>query len=156
MKKYLISISAITLSLFMMSALASHKPSLENQRIDVIIQYVTLLGEGDYHVLPELFTENALVVSSSGITDSPRNFYQKLFTQTLLMHANPQSELIDILPGKLDKSKAAAYFNFAWTNEKGERISAKFLDLFIFETTTARISGLYVFGNTFQDDIMKQ
>ncbi len=156
MKKIFILIFAMTLSLYMTSALSSHKASLENQRIDALIQYVTLLGEGDYHILPELFTSDATVVSSSGITDIPGNFYKKLFTQTISMHSTPKTELIDILPGILDKNKVAVYFNFSWTNEKNERISAKFLDLFIFEPKSEKIKNVFVFGNTFQDDIMKQ
>ncbi len=69
---------------------------------------------------------------------------------------NPQSSLINIFEGKLDQNMMAAYFNYSWKNSKGEKVSAKFLDLFIFQNNMTKIKGIFVFGNTFKEDIMKQ
>ncbi len=49
-----------------------------------------------------------------------------------------------------------AYFDYAWDNIKGQRVSAKFLDLFVFKKNSSQIKAIFVFSNTFQQDIMKQ
>ena len=127
--------------------------SLQNERMDVVKQYVKLLGDGNYQALSHLFTENAMAVSSSGKTDKPSHFYKILFSKTI---TNPEATLINVFPGNLDKNMMAAYFNFTWKNIKQQQVSAKFLDLFIFKKNTTKINAIYIFSNTFQKDIMKQ
>lgn len=46
-----------------------------------------------------------------------------------------------IFEGKLDQNMMAAYFNYSWRNTKGEKVSAKFLDLFIFQNNTTDYMG---------------
>lgn len=151
------SIFHLTTLLFLLVAISNafsqSNEILQNQRTEVVKEYVTLLGKGNYQSISQLFTKNALVVSSSGIPDNPYNFYKKLFTKTI---TNPQANLINIFEGAIDQNMQTAYFNFSWQNVEERRVSAKFLDLFLFEEKTKKIKVLFVFSNTFQEDIMTQ
>lgn len=125
---------------------------LENKRSEVIKQYIRLLGDGNYKKINLLFTNKGVVISSSGIPDNPTHFYKTLFTQTI---SSPNSELINLFQGTIDHDMLTAYFDFSWKNEKGKEVSAKFLDLFLFEKKTAKINTVFIFSNTFKKDIMK-
>lgn len=48
------------------------------------------------------------------------------------------------------------YFDFSWKNLAGKGVSAKFLDLFIFETDSPRSKKFWYLVIFFQEDIMKQ
>lgn len=135
------------------SLFAKKITTLQNQRLDAINQYVTLLGIGEYKPIINLFTSDAIAVSSSGIADTPSHFYKTLFTKTI---KKPQANLINIFPGMLDHNMMTVFFDYSWENIKGQQVSAKFLDLFIFQKNTPKIKAIYVFSNTFQQDIMKQ
>jgi len=116
-------------------------------------KYIKLLGEGDYHSIPKLFNKEADVISSTGAVDKPDHFYETLLTKTI---SSPQSKLINIFVGNMNKDMMAAYFDFSWKNAQGKRVAAKFLDLFIFEENLPKIKKLYIFSNTFKEEIMKQ
>lgn len=127
--------------------------SLEKHRMDVIKQYVKFLGNGNYQPITLLFTKDALAISSSGKADNPTHFYKTLFTKTI---TSPKATLLNLFEDKLDQNMLVAYFDFSWKNLEGKQVSAKFLDLFIFQKNTEKIKAVFVFSNTFQADIMKQ
>ncbi len=143
----------IVLLVFSSEASFAQNISLQEQRVDVIKQYIKLLGKGDYKTIPQLFTKDALAISSSGVPDNPVHFYKTLFTKTI---SNPQSSLINIFEGKINANMLVGYFNFTWKNKENKKVHAKFLDLFIFQKGTVKIKTIFVFSNTFQKDIMKQ
>lgn len=126
--------------------------SLQNQRNEVVKQYIRLLGKGDFKTISNLFTDKGMVVSSSGLSDNPIHFYKTLFSQTL---SSPNSNLINLFEGFQNQDMMTAYFDFSWTNREGKPMAAKFLDLFVFEKETRKINALFIFSNSFQVDIMK-
>jgi hypothetical protein len=144
---------SIILILVAHSSFPQTKTPIQNKRSDVIKQYIRLLGDGNYKEISHLFNNKAVVVSSSGIPDNPMYFYKTLFTKTI---SSPHSSLINLFQGKIDHDMMTAYFDFSWNNGVGNKVSAKFLDLFLFEKRTAKINTVFVFSNTFQEDIMKQ
>lgn len=135
------------------SVFSQGKSDLQTKRGEVIKQYVELLGGGDYKAISSLFTDRGLAVSSSGIPDKPQHFYKTLFTKTI---TSPNSRFINLFEGKINQDMMTAYFDFSWKNKYKKEVSAKFLDLFVFEKNTTKIAAVFVFSNTFQDDIMKQ
>lgn len=152
-RKSFLSLFIVIVFSFAKNVFSQTNISLQNQRTDIIKQYVKLLSDGNYQSIPYLFTTNASAVSSSGIPDNPIHFYKTLFTKTI---TQPQATLINIFNGTPDQNMMAAYFNYSWKNSEGKKVSAKFLDLFIFEANSTKIKWLFVYSNTFQEDIMKQ
>lgn len=134
-------------------AIAASTQNLHHQRTETIKQYVNFLGKGKYQSIILLFAANGRCVSSSGHPDNPSHFYETLFTKTI---SNPRAKLVNVFDGQLNQDMMAAYFDFSWKNEQGQQVTAKFLDLFLFEKDTAKIQEVDVFSNTFQKDIMKQ
>ena len=143
----------ILLLLTTQNAFSQTNSPLQSQRNEVIKQYVHWLGEGNYKAISLLFTKKAIAVSSSGISDTPMHFYQTLFTKTI---TSPISSFINLFAGTPNPDMMTAYFDFSWNNQAGKNVSAKFLDLFVFEKGTTKLSAVFVFSNTFQEDIMKQ
>jgi hypothetical protein len=141
------------ISILLCANVSAQTNSLQQQRVEVVKQYIKFLGQGNYQTIPSLFTQNAIAISSSGLPDHPVHFYEKLFTKTI---SNPHSSLINIFSGTSDKSMIAAYFDFSWKDTKGKKVSAKFLNLFVFEDNTAKIKNLFVFSNSSKQDVMKQ
>lgn len=127
--------------------------ALKSQRLDIIEQYIYLLGKGDYKKIATLFTEHAIAISSSGAPDKVPHFYKTLFTKTI---SQPQANLIDRFSAESNENIMVGYFDFAWKNIEGKPVSARFLDLFVFAPNSTKIEKIYIFGNTFQNDIMKQ
>lgn len=153
MKQYKLSIIAIVLillSFLVGNAYATTEGELQQQRIDTIKNYVRLLGKGDYQSIPKLFTKHAVAVSSNGESDSIDHFYEALFVKSI---SSPQSQLINIFNGQLKNNMMTAYYNMTWIDSKGEPESAKFVDLFIFQADSTKIKTIYVFSNTFHDNV---
>ena len=143
----------IFLLIFSTHAICQTQASLQDERINVMKKYVKLLGEGDYHAIPKLFVEKGYVVSSTGAVDESHHFYKTLLTKTISM---PQSKFINIFVGKMNENMMASYFDYSWENIHGNRVAAKFLDLFIFEDKSSKIKRIFIFSNTFKAEIMKQ
>lgn len=152
MPNYLIKF-ALLFIFYSHALLAQNLESLLSHRLEAIKQYVTLLGQGNEKSIVHLFTPDAIAVSSSGKKETPTRFYKKLFTKTI---KNPEANLINTFSGIQDPDMMTAYFDYAWDNIKNERVSAKFLDLFVFQKNSTKFKAIYVFSNTFQQDIMKQ
>src|SRR5690242_18182523 len=129
-------ILAISFLVLPTSTFAQKEELLQSQRLDVVKHYVTLLGQGEYKAISHLFAPNALAVSSSGKPDTPNHFYKILFTKTI---KNPQATLINLFNGLQDPNMLAAYFDYSWDNIKGQHVSAKFLDLFVFQNNSSKI-----------------
>jgi len=127
--------------------------SLTARRTLTLNNYVSLLGKGNYQAVTNLFTKHGKAVSSSGISDNAPHFYRTLFTKTI---TSPQSKLTNIFKGELNPDIMTVLFDFTWKNTTDDTVSAKFLDLVVFQENTAKIKTLYVFSNSFKDDIMKQ
>lgn len=143
----------IVLAWFSSTVVAAGAANLAEQRTKVIKNYVKWMGTGNYQSIAKLFGKDGLAVSSSGIADKPEHFYKTLLTETV---SNPKSILVNVFSGKANNEMMTAYFYYSWKNKDQHQVSAKFMDLFIFEKNSAKIRGLYVFSNTFQNDIMKQ
>jgi hypothetical protein len=139
--------------LLLLTPYSGFSDSLETKRNTVMKHYINLLGDGNYTEISHLFTNKAIVVSSSGVRDQPMHFYKTLFTQTI---TSPHSSLINLFQGTMNQDMMSAYFDFSWKYKTGKKVSSKFLDLFLFEKDSPKIKALYVFSNTFQEDIMKQ
>lgn len=143
----------LVLAWFCQMACSAGTNNLAEQRTKVIKNYVKWMGTGNYQAISKLFAKDGLAVSSSGIADKPDHFYKTLLTETV---SNPKSILVNIFAGKANNEMMTAYFYYSWKNQDQHQVSAKFIDLFVFEKNSAKIRGLYVFSNTFQNDIMKQ
>jgi hypothetical protein len=150
MKKAVLSIIFL---MFTSYVFAETTPSLAEQRAQVIKNYVKWLGTGNHKAIAKLFTNNALAVSSSGVADKPQHFYKTLLTETI---SNPKSILINTFAGQGKADMMTGYFYYSWKNKEKKQVSAKFIDLFIFKKNSPKLRAVYVFSNTFQQDIMKQ
>jgi hypothetical protein len=150
MKKMMLFIFLIWFSQF---ANANVPNTLMEKRTTVMRHYIKWLGTGNYQAIAKLFSKDGLAVSSSGIADKPISFYKNLLTKTV---TNPKSILINTFAGKANNEMMTAYFYYSWKNKDHHQVSAKFIDLFIFEKNSSKIKGLYAFSNTFQQDVMKQ
>jgi hypothetical protein len=143
----------ILLTCFSQGVFAETATSLTDKRTKVIKNYVKWLGKGNYRAIAHLFSQKGLAVSSSGIVDKPEHFFKTLLTETI---SEPKSILINTFVAKANNEMMTAYFYYSWKNKENHQVSAKFIDLFIFEKNSEKIKGLYVFSNTFQNDVMKQ
>jgi nitrate reductase assembly molybdenum cofactor insertion protein NarJ len=148
--KGLIQVCVIIIALIATTAFSVSETQLQQQRISIIKNYVKLLGQGNYKSIPKLFTKHAVAVSATGATDSINHFYETLLAKPL---STPQAKLVNIFDGQLKNNMMTAYYNMSWKNTKGELVSAKFVDLFIFQADSTMIKTLYVFGNSFHEDV---
>lgn len=123
---------------------------LQKERTDIIKRYVKLLGHGDYQAIPKLFTEHAVAVSPTGEAENINRFYETVFRSTF---SSPESRLINIFDGRLKDNMMTAYYNMTWVNADGELESARFVDLFIFQVNSVKIKTIYVFSNSFREDV---
>ena len=150
MKKLFLPLVSILLTFTFSSAFSLSEVELQKQRAEVVKQYVKLLGRGDYQALPKLFTDHAVAVAPSGEADNINRFYESLFKKTF---SSPESRLINVFDGRMKNNMMTAYYNLTWVNAEGEPESAKFVDLFIFQMGSTKIKTIYVFSNSFKEDV---
>lgn len=141
MKKLYIPLLMTTLSF---SAFAGwHYSSVNPEREKIIHQYILDLGKADHQGISALFEENGKVVSTSrGIVNA------KDFFSTFLPNIeSATTEFHEVFVSKLDNDHYAARFHFNFKLKDGETGNGEYVDEFLFNKNSTKLSRVYMFEN---------
>jgi hypothetical protein len=137
-KSFFISVLLIVLSSYSLAA-----SSLEVDREKVVRQYIIALGYADADVISDLFTEDAIVITTSQGKVKAKEFFY-FFLPTL---ESSSTELHQVFINKIKNGPYTARFHFKYKLKNGEATEGEYMDEFLFNQNSAQLKSVYMFEN---------
>ncbi len=110
----------------------------------VMNNYLTALGNGDYDSLMALFAEKATVKSPLYGNRPAAEFYRDLLRDTRTSVLTPHTFFAEA-----EKKSGALYFSYHWTMADGTQVSFDCVDVFAFDDSK-KILSLHIIYDTQQ------
>lgn len=114
-------------------------------KIRVIKLYLEHLEKGEQNELMSLFTSDAVVDSPLSGKVLAKNFYQKLFEDTI----SSKIILKNIFNSIENPKCAAAHFIYEWVKKDKNSVKFECVDIFEFSTGTNKIQHLMIIWDTY-------
>ena len=122
---------------------ASANPVSNEQRIDVVKEYIQDLGAANANAIVSLFAPGGEVISTSQGRVSASQFFNSFL---------PEVDHAEVSIGKIYKSindddHYSASFHFSWTMSDGSTGSGNYVDEFMFKPESNKLVAAYMFEN---------
>ena len=137
---------ATSLALIMMSKsviAADNRTTLAAEREQAARQYVADLGKADSHDIIQLFAKDGYVISTSRGKMDAKEFFQAFLPNI----SKSSSEWHQYFNETNDVDRFAARFHFIYQMKDGEQGEGEYVDEFIFEKNSNKLTAVYMFEN---------
>lgn len=133
----------ILFTLLTNGALAAPSPELQERRVQAINQYLFDLKTGNADDIVQLFAKKGLVASTSkGIVEAVPFFHAFL---PQIKYASAELNQLFLSPS--DENRIAIRFRYGFELKNGERSQGQYMDEFVFEKNSDKLSWVYMFEN---------
>ncbi len=126
-----------------MAATVSHAELLNQEREQVVSQYIANLQNADYKAMMQLFTKDSFVISTShGKVDAKEFYYSFLPNIT-----SATTELHQLSSSESDANRLTARFHFTFKMKDGSQENGEYIDEFTFANDSQKLAAVYMFEN---------
>lgn len=122
-------------------AIASHSSQAEREQI--LHQYVMDLQAANYRDISQLFTQNGVVISTSRGRMNAKDFFYAFLPEI----KSAKTEFHQSFVSNTDPNHYSARFHFTFTLKDGEKGDGEYIDEFVFENNSNKLSEVYMFEN---------
>jgi len=116
---------------------------LQDERMQVVKQYIIDLQKADYKDITRLFEKNGIVVSTSRGKVNAKDFFYAFLPNIQLA----STQLNQTFMSDSDGNRMAARFHFIFKLKDGEEGSGEYVDEFVFSNNSSKLSSVYMFEN---------
>ena len=133
----------LTLSNTAMASQSNEKTSLQQDREQVIKQYIRDLQQADYKDISQLFDSNGTVVSTSRGQINAKEFFYSFLPEITSASTEQHQSFIS----SDDSNHYASRFHFKFKLKDGETGEGEYTDEFVFVSDSIKLSAVYMFEN---------
>ena len=138
--------SLILLAILGMSSFAFadvQSSNLHAERLKVVQEYIDDLGAANVQNITSLFTNDAMVISTSRGTANAIEFFSNFLPQV----SSAETQQHQVFISTQDVNHYAARFHLKYQLKDGDIGNGEYMDDFIFEENSPRLAAVYMFEN---------
>src|SRR5579872_6631657 len=121
----------------------SHANNINEARLKTIHQYLNNLQNADYKDMKNIFSQNAIVVSTSRGKLDAIEFFNAFLPEVTAGNTQLHQTFISYD----DKDRLAARFHLNLQLKDDEKVNGEFVDEFIFDKDSEKLTAVYMFEN---------
>jgi hypothetical protein len=146
MKTRLISSVLTSMLLINTAAIASEmhsSTSLQDERKQIVKQYILDLQKADYQDITQLFDKNGIVISTSKGKINAKEFFYAFLPEILTASTEEHQAFFS----SDNSNHLGARFHFKFKLKEGEAGEGEYTDEFVFMDNSTKLEAVYMFEN---------